>query len=103
LDIICIITFFASILFALTLMAFFNMSVLHMTALRWLVGVVQSVVLFIVFAVQGYFIWQNGVAGFIGGSIGSYIGTRYAVKKGEAFAKYALAIMSLIGAVALLS
>ena len=55
-----------SILFALTLMAFFNMSVLQMTALRRLVGVV------------------------------------YAIKKGETFAKYALAIMSLIGAVALL-
>ena len=91
-----------SILFALTLMAFFNMSVLEMTALRRLVGVVQSIVLFIAFAVQGYFIWQHAVAGFIGGSIGSYIGTRYAVKKGESFAKYSLAVMSLMGATALL-
>lgn len=87
-----------SILFALTLMAFFNMSVLQMTALRRLVGVVQSVILFIAFAVQGYFIWQHAIAGFIGGSIGSYIGTKYAVKKGEVFAKYALAIISLIAA-----
>lgn len=91
-----------SILFALTLMTFFNMSVLQMTALRRLIGVVQSVVLFIAFAVQGYFIWQHAIAGFIGGSIGSYIGTKYAVKKGESFAKYALAIMSLVGAIALL-
>lgn len=92
-----------SILFALTLMAFFNMSVLQMTALRRLVGVVQSIVLFVAFAVQGFFIWQHAIAGFIGGSIGSYIGTKYAVKKGESFAKYALAIMSLIGAIALLA
>jgi len=91
-----------SILFALTLMAFFSMSVLQMTALRRLVGVVQSVVLFVAFAVQGYLVWQHALAGFIGGSIGSYIGTKYAIKKGETFAKYALAIMSLIGAVALL-
>lgn len=91
-----------SILFALTLMTFFNMSVLQMTALRRLVNVVQSVVLFVAFAVQGYFIWQHGIAGFIGGSIGSYLGTKYAIKKGESFAKYALAIMSLIGAVALI-
>lgn len=91
-----------SILFALTLMAFFNMSVLQMTALRRLVGVVQSVVLFVAFAVQGFFIWQHAIAGFIGGSIGSYIGTKYAVKKGESFAKYALAIMSLVGAIALI-
>lgn len=92
-----------SILFALTLITFFNMSVLQMTALRRLVGIVQSVVLFVVLAVQGYFIWQHAIAGFVGGSIGSYIGTKYAIKKGEAFAKYALAIMSLISAVALLS
>lgn len=91
-----------SILFALTLVAFFNMSVLQMTALRRLVGVVQSVVLFVAFTVQGFLIWQHALAGFIGGSIGSYIGTKYAIKKGETFAKYALAIMSLIGAVALL-
>lgn len=91
-----------SILFALTLMTFFNMSVLQMTALRRLVGVVQSVVLFVAFTVQGYLVWQHALAGFIGGSIGSYIGTKYAIKKGEAFAKYALAIMSLIGAIALL-
>jgi uncharacterized membrane protein YfcA len=91
-----------SILFALTLMTFFNMSVLQMTALRRLVGVVQSVVLFVAFTVQGYLIWQHALAGFIGGSIGSYIGTKYAIKKGETFAKYALAIMSLVGAVALL-
>lgn len=91
-----------SILLALTLMAFFDMSVLQMTALRRVVGVVQSVVLFAAFAMQGYFIWQHAVAGLIGGSIGSYLGTKYAVKKGETFAKYALAIMSLIGAVALL-
>lgn len=91
-----------SILFTLTLMAFFSMSVLQVTALRRLVGVVQSVVLFVAFTVQGYLVWQHALAGFIGGSIGSYIGTKYAIKKGETFAKYALAGMSLIGAIALL-
>lgn len=90
-----------SILFALTLVAFFNMSVLQMTALRRLVGVVQSVVLFVALAAQGYFVWQHAIAGFIGGSVGSYIGTRYAVKNGESFARYALAMMSSVGAIAL--
>ncbi len=91
-----------SILFTLTLIGFFNMSVMQTTALKRLVYIVQSVVLFTGFAIQGYFVWQHALAGFIGGSIGSYIGTKYAVKKGEIFAKYALAIMSLIGALALL-
>jgi uncharacterized membrane protein YfcA len=91
-----------SILFALTLMAFFNMSVLQMTVLRRSVGVVQSVVLFIAFAAQGFFIWQHAIAGFTGGAIGSYIGTKYAIRKGETFAKYALGLMSLLGVIALL-
>ena len=91
-----------TILLALTLVTFFDMSVLQMTAMRRLIGTVQAVVLFIAFAVQGYFIWQHAVAGFIGGSIGSYVGTRYVIKKGDSFAKYALAAMSTVGAFALL-
>ena len=67
-----------------------------------MVGVTQSIVMFVAFTAQGYFIWQHAIAGLVGGSLGSYIGTKYAVKRGELFAKYALAIMSLIGAVALL-
>lgn len=90
-----------SVLFALTLMTFFNISLLQMTALRRLIGVVQSVVLFLALAAQGYFVWQHAIAGCIGGSIGSYIGTRYAIKNGESFAKYALATMSSVGAIAL--
>lgn len=90
-----------SILFALTLMTFFNMSALQMTALRRAIGVVQSVVLFVTFAIQGYFIWQHAIAGLIGGSIGSYIGTKYAIKKGELFARYALVALSFIGVVML--
>ena len=91
-----------SLLFTLTLMAFFNMSVLQMTALRRLVGIVQSIVLFTALALQGYFIWQHAIAGFIGGSIGSYIGTKYAVIKGESFAKNSLMIISLAATIALL-
>jgi uncharacterized membrane protein YfcA len=64
---------------------------------------VQAIVLLIVFVLQGYFIWQQALAGFIGGSIGSYVGTKYTVKRGEIFAKYALAVMSLVGAVALMA
>lgn len=91
-----------SILFTLTLIAFFNMSVLQTTALKRFIYILQSVVLLVGFALQGYFIWQYALAGFVGGGIGSYIGTKYAVKKGEIFAKYALATMSVLGAIALL-
>lgn len=91
-----------SILFSLTLTTFFDLSVLRVTAIRRLVGIVQSVVLFVALTLQGYFVWQHALAGFIGGSIGSYLGTKYAVKRGESFAKYALAAMSLLSAIAVL-
>ena len=91
-----------SILLTLSLIVFFDLSVLQTTALKRIVYLVQAVVLLVGFTVQGYFIWQHALAGFAGGILGAYIGTKYAVKKGEMFAKYALAFMSLIGAVALL-
>ena len=91
-----------SILFTLTLVAFFSMSVLQTTAMKRLLFFVQSVVLLIGFTIQGFLLWQPALAGFLGGILGAYIGTKYAVKKGEAFAKYALATMSLLGSIVLL-
>lgn len=91
-----------SILFTLTLVAFYGMSVLQTTAMKRLLFFVQSVVLLVGFALQGYLVWQYAIAGFLGGTLGAYIGTKYSVKKGETFAKYALATMSLLGAIALI-
>lgn len=90
-----------SILFTLTIMSFFNMSVIRATALRKFVGIGQSVVLFAILAAQGFFIWQHAFLAIAGGSAGSYIGTRYAIKKGDVFAKYALATVATISSVAL--
>lgn len=91
-----------SILFSLVLMTFFSLSVLQTTAYKRLLYLVQSVVLLVGFTLQGYLLWQHAVAGFFGGSLGAYIGTRFAIKKGETFARYALASISLLGALALL-
>ncbi len=91
-----------SLLIAIVLIGFFDLSTLQTTALRRLVTLSQSAVLFAVLTVQGFFIWQHSLAGIIGGSIGSYIGTKFAISNGETFAKWALAIGALIGAVALL-
>lgn len=91
-----------SILFTLTLVAFYGMTVMQTTALKRILFFVQSVVLLIGFAVQGFLIPQHAIAGFLGGILGAYIGTKFAVKKGESFAKYALATMSFLGAIVLL-
>lgn len=92
-----------SILFTVTLMTFFNMSIMKVTALRRFVGIGQSVALFVVLAAQGFFVWQHALLALIGASAGSYIGTKYAIRKGEVFAKYALATIAAISSLLLLS
>ena len=92
-----------SVLIAIGLSQLFNLSILQSTALRRLIGLVQSVVIFSILAFQGNFLLFHAIAAIIGGSAGSYLGTRFAIKKGEDFAKYALAVGATIGAVALLA
>ncbi len=92
-----------SILITIGLSQLFNLSILQSTALRRLIGTVQSAVIFAVLAPQGNFLLIHAVVAIIGGSIGSYFGTKFAINKGENFAKYALAIGALIGAIALLA
>lgn len=87
-----------SILIAITLTRQLNLTILQGTAMRRLMGIIQSVVIFIVLASFGNFIWQHAVAGILGGIVGSNFGTKFAIKRGEKFAKYALcagAIVSL--------
>lgn len=91
-----------SLLFTIVLIRFFSLSVLEATSLRRVTGIVQSVVLCVGFAAQDHVVWQHAAVGLLGGGIGSYIGTRYAIKKGEQFATYTLAGVSLVGGVALL-
>lgn len=92
-----------SILITIGLSQLFNLSILQSTALRRLIGLVQSVVIFVVLASHGSFLVFHASAAIIGGSVGSYIGTRFAINKGENFTKYALAVGALVGSVALLS
>lgn len=92
-----------SILFALVLINFFGLSTLQTTALRRLVMLNQSVVLFIILATQGFFVWQHALTAIIGGSVGSYLGTKFAVSKGETFAKWALAVSGAVSAFILLA
>ena len=91
-----------SILITLGLVQIFNLTVIESTAMRRLIGAVQSVIIFTILAWQGNFLVFHAIAGIVGGTIGSYMGTRFAIKKGEGFAKYALAVGAFVGAVALL-
>lgn len=91
-----------SIFIAIILAQMFQLTVLQSTALRRLMGIIQSAVIFVILVSLGNFLWPHALAGIAGGSIGSYIGTKVAIKRGESFAKYALAIGAIVSSVALL-
>lgn len=91
-----------SILIAIVLMNLFGQSVLQSTVLRRLISTVQVAVLFLLLGLSGNFVWIYAIAGLLGGIIGVYIGTKIAIKRGERFAKYALAVGAVISALALL-
>jgi uncharacterized membrane protein YfcA len=91
-----------SIIIAIVLSQMFNFTVLQSTALRRFIGIIQSLVIFIILVTLGGFVWQHAVAAILGGTIGSYLGTIFAIKRGERFAKYALAVGAVVSSIALL-
>lgn len=91
-----------SIFIAITLWQLLGLSMLQGTAIRRSMGIIQSAVIFIILVMLGNFVWQHAIAGTLGGAIGSYFGTKFAIKKGETFAKYALAIGALVSSLFLL-
>lgn len=90
------------ILIAIMLPTLFSLTILQSTVIRRIMGIIQAIILFGLLTISGNFVWGYAVAGILGAFIGSYIGTRVAISKGDEFARYALALMSLVGAVALL-
>lgn len=91
-----------SILIAIVLSQLFHMSILQGTVVRRLIGIVQSLVIFCILFWLGNFAWQHAIAGILGGIIGSYIGTRFAIRRGENFAKYTLATGAAVSSMLLL-
>lgn len=91
-----------SIFIAIVLMQIFHLNTLQSTVVRRIIGLMQSAVIFIVLVSFGNFLWPHALAGIIGGALGSYIGTKFAIKKGEKFAKYALTAGAAISSFALL-
>ncbi|HSX33100.1 MAG TPA: sulfite exporter TauE/SafE family protein [Candidatus Saccharimonadales bacterium] len=86
----------------LILMFLFGLGALEASATKRVAQSVQSVILFVLLAVQGLVMWWHGLAGLSGSLIGSSIGTRIAVKKGARFVKVMLAILMCTSGVALL-
>lgn len=91
-----------SIAIAVILSQMFGLTILQGTAVRRMMGVVQATVIFTILLSLGNFVWAHALAGIAGGIMGSFLGTRYAIKQGEDFARYALATGAIISAILLL-
>ena len=91
----------ATLLF-LPLMFLMGLSALQANALRRVLMLVQAMVTFCIVVPQGFVVWSHALASLAGCYLGGYIGTKVALKKGEAFAKYMLAAIMVVSGVVLL-
>jgi uncharacterized protein len=90
------------LLISIVLSQLFGFTILQGTVIRRMLGIAQSVVIFTILVLLGNFVWPHAIAGIAGSTLGSYIGTRFAIKRGEKFAKYMLATGAAVSAVLLL-
>ncbi len=86
----------------LVLMYLFGMGALQATATKRVTQTVQSVLLFVLLAIQGLVVWVHAIAGVLGSSIGTHIGSNIALKRGVWFVKIMLAGVMFVSGVALL-
>jgi len=86
----------------LVLMFLFGLGALEANATKRVAQSVQSVILFVLLALQGLVMWWHGLAGLLGAVIGSHIGTHIALKKGATFVKIMLALVMVTSGIALL-
>jgi uncharacterized membrane protein YfcA len=89
-------------LVVLVLMFLFGLSALEANATKRAAGIVQGVLLLILLGIQGLVVWTHAIAGGLGSVIGSHIGARIAIKKGDQFVKIILAVVMLASGIALL-
>lgn len=89
-------------LVVLTLMFLFGLSALEANATKRVAGTLQALVLIVLLGIQGLVVWTHGVAALLGSLIGSSIGARIAIKKGNQFVKVMMAIVMVVSGVALL-
>src|SRR3990167_2254231 len=85
------------------LISFFGLSTLQANATRRVVTLALNTFVVIALAVTtDCIIYQLAVVGIVGSFIGGYIGSHIAIRKGEMFAKYALAAFMLVSGIILL-
>jgi uncharacterized protein len=79
----------------------FGLGALEANATKRVAQASQSAILFVLLALQGLVMWWHGLAGLLGSVLGSHLGTKIAIKRGEGFVRVMLAVVMLTSGVAL--
>lgn len=91
----------ATLLF-LPMMFLMGLSALQAGAIRRVLMLLNALIAFCFVLPQGFIVWSFALASLAGCYIGGYVGTKIALRKGDQFVKYALAIVMVASGVALL-
>lgn len=91
-----------AVLLTLNLMMLFGLGALQANATKRVAQSVQAVLMFILLLLQGLVVIGHGIATFAGAFIGSHVGSKIAIKRGDGFVKIALAITMAVSGVALI-
>lgn len=89
-------------LIVLVLISFFGMGALEASATKRVTQLSQAIILFILLFVQGLVVLSHGLATMVGALVGGYIGSKFAIKKGEKFIRVMLAITMVVSGVVVL-
>jgi uncharacterized membrane protein YfcA len=91
----------ATLLF-LPLMFLMGLTALQANALRRVLMLIQAVLIFCLVMPKNYIVWSYALASLVGCYLGGYVGTKLALKKGDQFIKYGLAVVMVVSGLALL-
>jgi uncharacterized protein len=92
----------AGTLLVLILIYFFGLSALEANATKRVAQALQMVLILVILALQGFVVWPLAAAAVTGAFLGSHIGGKIAIKKGEGFVKIVLALVVATSAAALI-
>ena len=82
--------------FVMLFLIFKNQTLLESTATSKLLNFASNFAAFIIFAVQGYVIWELGNIMAVGGITGAYLGSKSAIKVGDKLIRSILVVVSIL-------
>ena len=91
-----------AMLLTMILMFLFGLTPLEANATKRVTQAVQAVIVLVLLLVQGFVVFSQGIAILLGSLLGSHIGSREALKRGNRFVKLILAVVMATSGVALL-